>query len=213
MSIYRSMFKKFGHQNWWPGETPFEIAVGAVLTQNTSWGNVERAIDNLKNAGALDPFVLRTLPVSSLAEFIKPAGYFNVKAQRLKALVDFICDELEGDVTLLKRFPVLTAREKLLSVNGVGKETADSILLYAVGLPIFVIDAYTRRILGRLGLCEPDTEYDVMQSLFMKHLPEDVALYNDYHAQFVRLAKVHCRKKPLCKGCPLKKWCSFSAGE
>lgn len=205
MEIYRRLYAHFGPQHWWPGETPFEVVVGAVLTQNTNWQNVERAIANLKAAGLLSLEALRGLSLEELARLIRPAGYFNLKARRLRSLLDLIAGELGGRLERLWEPPLERSRERLLSVWGVGPETADSILLYAGGQPVFVIDAYTFRILGRHGLARQGMDYHQLQALFMDHLPRDPALYNEYHALLVRLGKELCRKaNPRCGGCPLE---------
>ena len=198
------MYNHFGPLHWWPGETPFEIMVGAILTQNTSWVNVERAIENLKKEGLLDPYKMFELPDERMKELIKPSGFFNVKTKRLKAFLEFFIREYNGDVEEMKKEDLSTLRKKLLSVNGIGKETADSILLYALDKPIFVVDAYTRRIFSRHGFVPQDIEYDDLQRFFMKNLPQDVSLYNEYHAQIVLTGKNYCRKTPLCEKCPLK---------
>lgn len=192
---------------WWPGETPFEVAVGAVLTQNTTWTGVERVIGALKAASLLTLEALAALPEPELAEMLRPVGYFRVKARRLKSLVDFLVRCCDGDPARLSRWPVLEARRRLLEVHGVGRETADSILLYGAGLPIFVIDAYTRRIFGRLGLLDPGLDYDLLRKAFEEALPRDVALWNDYHAQIVIHGKEVCRPRPRCGACVLASGC------
>lgn len=212
--VYARLLAARGHQRWWPGETPFEVAVGAVLTQNTAWTNVERAIANLKAAGALDAGTILALDEPALAALLRPAGYFNVKARRLRALVRYLCDEAGGDPARLDGRDVPRLRASLLAVPGVGRETADSILLYAVGLPVFVVDAYTRRIFGRLGRIDPDADYDAIRAVFEAALPRDVGLYNDYHAQIVALGKDVCRPRPRCEACVLSDLCAhFGAGE
>lgn len=204
--IYRDLHGAFGHQDWWPGETPFEIMVGAILTQNTAWTNVELAIANLKKAGVLSPRKMRRLLRRRLARLIRPAGYFNVKARRLHAFVDFLFTEYGGNLRRMFREEPQRLREKLLAVNGIGPETADSILLYAGEMPSFVIDAYTKRIFGRHGLQTQEADYATWKALFEKALPKDVALYNDFHAQIVHLGKHHCKTRPVCRGCPLEKY-------
>ncbi|MBM4329281.1 MAG: endonuclease III domain-containing protein [Deltaproteobacteria bacterium] len=201
--MYRAMRGHFGHRNWWPGNSPFEVCVGAVLTQNTAWRNVVRAIHNLKAAAALDPFRIHELSHDELAALIRPAGYFNVKARRLRNFVDHLVLRHQGESDNLFQAPVEALRRELLFINGVGKETADSIILYAAGKPIFVVDAYTRRILGRHGLVSENADYDTVQLLFHAHVPRDVALYNDFHAQFVAVGHSHCKRVPLCDSCPL----------
>ncbi len=207
LDIYQRLFDRFGPQHWWPGETKTEIVIGAILTQNTNWGNVERAIANLKKARAVNFRVLGAMPQSVLAEHIRPSGYFNIKARRLKNFVQFFMKEMKGSWRALAALPLNEARERVLSVNGVGPETADSILLYAFDRPTFVIDAYTKRIFGRYGLCARDAEYHDLQAVFMRDLPSDVPLFNEYHALIVRLAKDHCRIQPGCAGCPLAGRC------
>ncbi|MCA1960416.1 MAG: endonuclease III domain-containing protein [Desulfomonile sp.] len=203
MNMYATMRGAFGHRNWWPGDTPFEVCVGAVLTQNTSWKNVAKAIANLANHGALDPFTLCKMPLDELAELIRPSGYYNVKARRLRNFIVLLVEKYGGDLDALFSLPVTDLREELLSVRGIGKETADSIILYAAHKPIFVVDAYTKRVLVRHGLVDEDADYDAMQELFHFHLPPDVALYNDFHAQFVAVGHHYCKKEPRCRQCPL----------
>ncbi len=203
--IYRRMYEALGPQGWWPGESPFEVCIGAILTQNTNWQNVERAIANLKEAGLLSPQALYALPVEILAEYIRPAGYFRVKARRLKNFIKFLVEEFQASLDNLFSLPLSKARQRLLGVSGIGPETADSILLYAGGKPIFVVDAYTRRILLRHGLATEDMTYQDLQDLFMKHLPPESTLFNEYHALLVAVGKKFCRpRKPLCSACPLK---------
>ncbi len=203
--IFERLYDHFGPQGWWPGEDPFEICVGAILTQNTNWQNVERAIENLKKRGLLDPKKLYKLSREELAALIRPAGYFRVKAQRLKNFLRFLHEEYQGELERLFAEGLPRAREKLLSVSGIGPETADSILLYAGGIPIFVIDAYTRRILLRHGLATEEMGYDELQEFFMKNLPEDPELFNEYHALLVACGKHYCRpRRPVCENCPLQ---------
>jgi len=204
--VYTALRKAFGHQKWWPGDTPFEVILGAILTQNTAWTNVEKAMRNLKNAGKLSFKALRRVPAKKLAQWIRPSGYFNVKAARLKAFMDFLDRECRGDLSKLKRNRMPELREKLLAVKGVGPETADSILLYALGKKSFVIDAYTRRIFSRHGLAKTHETYERWREIFMRALPDDRDLYNDFHAQIVRTGKDHCRKVPRCDSCPLHRF-------
>lgn len=204
-TIYQAMLKALGPQGWWPGRTRFEVIVGAILTQNTSWGNVARAIENLRGAGALTPQALATIPPARLARLIRSSGYYNVKAGRVKRFLSFLGERYGLNVSrMLARRPS-SLRKELLAVPGIGPETADSILLYAGGVPIFVVDAYTRRILSRHGLIAPDASYDEMQALFMGALPPDAALYNEYHALLVAAGKEYCRPVPRCAGCPLRR--------
>ncbi|UCH78175.1 MAG: endonuclease III domain-containing protein [Candidatus Coatesbacteria bacterium] len=203
--IYRRLEAAYGDQQWWPGETPFEIAVGAILTQNTAWGNVEKALARLREADRLTFERLAALPPETLAPLIKPAGYYNVKARRLAAFLDFLGAEYGGRVEALAEEGLSPAREKLLAVKGIGPETADSILLYACGLPTFVVDAYTYRVLFRHGLAEEAASYDELKELFEAHLPPEVALYNQYHALLVRVGRERCRRgEPRCAGCALE---------
>ncbi len=203
-SIYAKLFDSFGPQHWWPGDTPFEVAVGAVLTQNTNWGNVEKAIANLKKANALCPVAIDRMSPPRLAELIRPSGYYNVKAGRLKALVAFIMREYHGNIERMRNGDPEKLRRKLLEINGIGQETADSILLYAAGMPFFVIDAYTKRMLSRHGILSADAEYEDFQGLFHRSLARSVPLYNEYHALIVKTGKTFCRPRdPLCGDCPL----------
>ena len=206
--IRQRLDEHFGQLGWWPADSPFEVAVGAILTQNTAWTNVEYAIGNLKHAGVLDPVNLAGLAPETLQELIRPAGFFRQKACRLQNLAGHLVKHWGGDVDALCSGPLPEARNRLLALAGIGPETADSILLYAAARPSFVVDAYTRRIFQRIGLLQGNESYDEIRRLFMQHLPVDVALYNDYHAQIVQLAKTCCRKKlPLCRGCPLNQTC------
>ncbi len=203
--IYHALYGAFGPQHWWPGETPFEVAVGAILTQNTNWTNVERAIANLKKASALDPLAMHGMSEERLAELIRPSGYYNVKAKRLKAFISFLVEGYSGKTEAMSREETGALREKLLSIKGIGKETADSILLYALGKPVFVIDAYTKRVLSRHNVLSMDDAYDDFQSLFHSGLGPHSPLYNEYHALFVRTGKDFCRPgSPACKGCPIE---------
>lgn len=206
MAMYQLLFDHYGPQHWWPAESPFEVLVGAVLTQNTSWKNVEKAIANLKNQELLSLTRLHELPEDRLALEIRPAGYYNLKARRLKNLLTFLVDQYESSLEALSTGDMRTLREGLLSVKGVGPETADSILLYAGGRPVFVVDAYTYRVLKRHGLAEDPMSYEDLQNLFMDHLPEDPKLYNEFHALLVRVGKRRCVRVPKCAGCPLETW-------
>ncbi len=202
--MYELLYQRFGPQHWWPGETPFEVMVGAVLTQNTNWANVEKAIGNLKERGWLSPQALHSLPLEAIAEAIRPSGYFNVKAKRLKALVDFLWEEYQGDLERMFAEDTDTLRGKLLSIPGLGPETVDSILLYAGNKLAFVVDAYTKRIFSRHGLCFEDVDYHQLQSLITESIPKDVSLYNEFHALLVKVGKEYCKKRqPLCANCPL----------
>lgn len=202
--IYRLLHNAFGPQNWWPGETRLEIMVGAILTQNTNWANVEKAIVNLKSAACLKPEVLRRMDTARLAELIRPAGYYNLKAKRLKNFVDWLFEDYGGDAVNLESVNTEQLRAELLAIKGVGCETADSILLYALDRPVFVVDAYTARIAIRHGLIEPGADYEQLRLLFESNLPEDVLLFNEYHALLVRTGKEFCKTKARCDGCPLE---------
>jgi endonuclease-3 related protein len=202
--IYHALYTCYGPQYWWPGDSPFEIMVGAVLTQNTAWSNVERAIANLKAAGLLELSALLQTPEPALAQQIRPAGYFNVKARRLLGLCRFLAEHQE-----LAGLDDHELRERLLAVHGIGPETADDILLYAFERPVFVIDAYTRRLFARLGLVEAQAGYETLRRAFEQALGPDVQLYNEYHALIVRHAKEVCRPKPACGSCCLAVLCSY----
>ena len=205
--IFEKLQTFFGPQGWWPGETPLEMVVGAVLTQNTAWGNVCKAITNLKNGGMLSFEALLTLPVEDLAALIRPSGYYNIKARRLQNLLLMIEEKYQGELDLLLRDDMMAGRRNLLSVQGIGPETADSILLYGGGHPVFVVDAYTHRIFSRHHLLADESDYDSIQEYFMSMLPAESSLFNEYHALIVRLGKEFCKKhKPLCEQCPLKGW-------
>jgi endonuclease-3 related protein len=205
--VYRRLRRHFGHAGWWPGDTPFEVCLGAILTQNTSWTNVEKALAALRRRNRLSYDRLRSLPPSRIAPLIRSSGYYNVKARRVKAFLDFLGREYGGRVERMAVEEPSVLRAKLLGVDGIGRETADSIVLYAAGLPQFVVDAYTRRIFERLGLLRGDEPYDEVQEIFMSRLGPDAALYNDYHAQIVRLGKDVCRPHPRCDDCPLEDMC------
>ena len=203
--IYKLLFDSFGPQHWWPGQTQFEIITGAILTQNTSWANVEKAIANLKSAGCLTPKKLHQLDVSQLAEYIRPAGYYNIKTKRLKNFINWLFDNYDGQPANLENIDTGQLRAELLAINGIGFETADSILLYAFERPVFVIDAYTARIAFRHQLIEPDAVYEQLRELFQSNLPEDTQLFNEYHALLVRAGKEFCKPKARCPSCPLEK--------
>ncbi len=202
-NIYELLLERFGPQHWWPGDTPFEIAVGAILTQNTNWTNVEKAIANLSEADCLIPQRIHELAHEELAALIRPAGYFNVKAKRLRNFVDWLVDQYAGDLENLRNVATHRLREELLAVNGIGRETADSILLYALDKEIFVVDAYTARVAIRHGLIDADADYEQLQCLFESNLPPDLQTYNEYHALLVRVGKEFCKPRPKCEKCPL----------
>jgi len=203
--IYELLFERFGPQDWWPGETQFEIMIGAILTQNTSWANVEKAIANLKAADCMTTEKLHGLEVPQLTELIRPAGYYNLKAARLKNFLDWLFDDYDGDLNNIERLDTSRLRSELLAVKGIGPETADSILLYAFDRAVFVVDAYTARAACRHQLIEPGADYEQLQRLFESNLPQDVQLFNEYHALLVMVGKEYCRPKARCPGCPLEK--------
>jgi len=203
-AVYKKLYARFGPQYWWPGRSPFEVMVGAILTQNTSWGNVEKAIIRLREKGRLSPAALYRLRQPRLAALIRPAGYYNIKAARLRNYTRFYLDEFGGSVSRMARAEASCLRARLLAVNGIGEETADSILLYALGKPVFVVDAYTKRIFSRHGFFPADSDYARVQSVFTGALGSDARLFNEYHALIVRLGKDYCHKtRPRCEGCPL----------
>jgi endonuclease-3 related protein len=204
IKIYRTLYQTYGPRHWWPGETSFEVMVGAILTQNTSWRNVEKAIQKLKGKGVLNPEGIHHLKRSELARLIKSSGYYRIKTDRLKSFIDFLFEEYDGNIKKMGRERLGELREKLLGVKGIGPETADSILLYGLKKPIFVVDAYTRRILSRHGIISEKASYEEVQKLFMDYLPHDEKLFNEYHALFVYLGKTVCKKIPRCELCPLK---------
>jgi endonuclease-3 related protein len=211
MAVYQALFAAWGPQRWWPAKTRFEMMVGAILTQNTAWTNVEKAIVNLKRAKALSPRALHAMTEVTLAELIRPAGYFNVKARRLKRFVAWLQREHGGQPAAFFRGEAADLRRRLLAVHGIGKETADSMLLYAGYFPVFVVDAYTRSFLLRHNWIDPKAGYDDIAAMFREGLntvPVDrkVAVFNEYHALIVALAKKHCRSKPECASCPLRRW-------
>jgi len=207
LDIYETLFRYFGPQHWWPGDTPFEVIVGAMLTQNTNWANVSRAITNLKKNHLLSLESLSSLSPDILAEKIRPAGYYNLKTARVKNLLAVINNDYAGVLEDFLDEETSTLRQKLLEIKGIGPETADSILLYAANRPVFVVDTYTHRILFRHGLIAEEEDYHEIQTLFVDSLPGDVALFNEYHALLVRLGKEYCKKsKPLCSACPLERY-------
>ena len=207
-SIYRLLFRAYGPQHWWPGDSPFEVLVGAVLTQNTSWANVEKAIANLKRERVMTFSSMIKAAPKKLALFIRPSGSFNIKTKRLRHLLLYIHSHYAANLTRMFEVDPAQLRQQLLEVNGIGPETADSILLYAGEKPFFVIDAYTRRIFSRLGLITGNADYRTMQGLFMDNLPRDTRFYNEYHALIVRIGKEHCKKiRPRCNNCPIRQKC------
>ncbi|MEK7288734.1 MAG: endonuclease III domain-containing protein [Planctomycetota bacterium] len=206
LDMYQKMQDALGPMHWWPGETPFEVIIGAILTQNTNWTNVEKAIKNLKAARKLDPNEIHQLSEAELAQLIRPSGFFNVKAKRVKTFINWLFSRYEGDLTYLFDRGLPALREELLSIKGIGPETADSILLYAGNLPTFVVDAYTYRIFSRHGLIPEESSYDEMKDFFEENLPQDVQLYNEYHALLVNIGKRYCKPKQSCEQCPLKEF-------
>ncbi len=206
MEMYTLLFDRLGPQHWWPAESAIEVLVGAILTQNTNWKNVEKAIKQLSARGLLSLRAIHETNLPELAEAIKPAGYYNVKAKRLENLVGYLVEHYEADLGRFFSQKTSKLREELLSIKGIGPETADSILLYAGGHPVFVVDAYTFRILSRHGLCDETAGYHELQELFMDHLPGEAALFNEFHALIVRTGKEFCTKRPACEDCPLADW-------
>jgi len=205
-AVYRALYRHFGAQHWWPGRTRFEIMVGAILTQNTSWTNVEKAIARLRAARALSPARLHALSHRALAELIRPAGYFNLKAHRLHAFTAFLHHAHRGSLDRLFRLPTPALRSALLGVKGIGPETADSMVLYAAGRAQFVVDAYTRRLVERHDWMHPGADYHEVAALFTRMVPASVPVYNEYHALLVALGKHYCRPTPRCAACPLRRW-------
>lgn len=204
---YYALLAAHGPQDWWPGRSRFEVIVGAILTQNTSWSNVEPALYNLRREKLLSPAAMRHVLLARLQSLIRSSGYFRQKARKLKAFTDFLYTAFAGSLTRMFRTPTAVLRERLLGVHGIGPETADSILLYAGGHPVFVIDAYTRRLLERHGLVPSGQRYEQLRMLFERGLPQDVALYNEFHALIVRTGKLHCRARdPRCNECPLREF-------
>lgn len=206
LECYNLLSKRYGPQHWWPADTPFEVMVGAILTQNTNWGNVEKAITNLKGRSLLTPQKINDLRRDRLAALIRPAGYYNIKTKRLKNFVSGYLKEFSGRPAGLRNLSPADARTWLLSIKGIGPETADSILLYALEKPVFVVDAYTKRILERHGLIPEEVTYDELQEIFMDNLEPEAGKYNEYHALLVRAGKEFCKKNPRCSGCPLENW-------
>ncbi len=203
LKIYDKLFSFYGPQHWWPGDSPFEVAVGAILTQNTNWSNVEKAIVNLKAARLLSARALNRVPTTQLALLIRPSGYFNIKAKRLKAFLAFLLKAYRGSLKEMGKGDTVSLRRALLNVHGIGPETADSILLYALHKPVFVIDAYTRRVMSRHGIMDYGSSYDEYQLMFHRMLEKDISFFNEYHALLVMVGKDFCKPKPLCGRCPL----------
>ena len=208
LALFQSLLDEHGAQGWWPGDSLFEIMVGAVLTQNTAWTNVEKAIDNLRASGCLDPEAMLAVEPATLAAMIRPAGYFNVKGARLRNLCRAVGEA--GGLDPLRCWPTDRLRHFLLAVNGVGPETADDILLYGFERPVFVVDAYTRRLFSRLGLARGDEPYDELRRGVEAALGPDAALYNAFHALIVVHGKLLCRPRPRCEGCALGDSCLYA---
>ena len=205
--IYKKLFSSFGPQKWWPAKTRLEVIVGAILVQNTNWSNAKKAIANLRKYDLLSIEGLKSISTRQLSLLIKPSGYFRVKTKRLKNFIHFLFEEFDGDLNKVAKEKTQILRKKLLSVNGIGPETADSIILYAFNKPIFVVDAYTRRIFSRHKFAKSTDDYQTLQNLFSESLDFDVTIFNEYHALIVYLGKTFCKsKKPLCKECPLKEF-------
>ncbi|MGB4599659.1 MAG: endonuclease III domain-containing protein [Trichlorobacter sp.] len=210
VTIFERLQARHGPRHWWPAENPFEVCAGAILTQNTNWGNVEKALANLKAAGRLSPEGISSLPPDQLAALIRSAGYFNAKARSLQEFAGFLLQTAQGDLARLFAGDWQLLRQQLLSVRGIGPETADSMLLYAGQQPSFVVDAYTRRIFSRLGLVDPTISYELLRTFCMERLPPEVPLYNEFHALLVEHGKQHCRPCPRCGDCCLADCCAFS---
>jgi endonuclease-3 related protein len=203
--IFESLFRTYGPQNWWPGESPFEVIVGAILTQNTNWRNVEAAIKNLAEEDLLSPKAIERITMKRLSQLVRPSGYYNVKAKRLKEFTRYIVREYSGDFRKMRRRGIEILRKEILTIKGIGQETGDTILLYGLKKPIFVVDTYTKRILFRHGLIGEGATYEEIQDLFNRSVKKDVKRYNEFHALLVRLGKERCRRKnPLCSGCPIE---------
>jgi endonuclease-3 related protein len=204
LEIYETLAAHYGPRGWWPADSPFEVVVGAILTQNTAWTNVEKAIANLKQLGPLTPEALLRLPEETLSNAIRPSGYYRRKTARLRNFLDLLAEKFQCQLDILFELPTEALREELLAVSGIGPETADSILLYAASRPVFVIDAYTIRILSRHQLLPEETSYAEAQQWVTDHLPGDVQLFNEFHALLVAIGKDFCRPRPKCPGCPLE---------
>ncbi len=204
LEIYKRLLERYSKQDWWPSESRFEVIIGAILTQNTNWRNVEKAIENLKKANILTAEKMYQCNSQTLAELIRPSGYYNIKTKRIKNFLEWLFENYDGQIETLEPIETSCLREELLSINGIGKETADSILLYGLEKPTFIVDSYTARVLGRHGLIDSYCGYDDIKELFESNLDKDAKLYNEYHALIVTLGKEHCKKRPICDGCPLE---------
>lgn len=206
--LFQLLYAHYGKQSWWPAKTPFEVCVGAILTQNTNWGNVEKAIKSLRSARMLSLLKIAEADEKKLGELIRSSGYFNQKAKSLKLFSRHVQENYSGSLEKMFGKPIEELRAELLSLHGIGKETADSIILYAAKKPVFVVDAYTKRIINRI-YGESLDSYDELQELFHAGLPHSVQQFNEFHAVLVEHAKVYCRKEPNCKNCPVQEQCSF----
>ena len=204
MTVYHQLLKRIGPRHWWPADSPFEVIIGAILTQNTSWANVKKTIRNLKQHDLLSPKALDRIPEKELASLIRASGYFNQKAKKIKQFANYFLNHYQGSIKKMSQKNTHTLRKELLSIYGIGEETADSILLYALQKPIFVVDTYTRRILYRHGWFHENPSYQELQEFFMKRLSPDVSLFNEFHALLDYIGHFYCRKTPLCNLCPLK---------
>ncbi len=214
MKIYDLMSAYFGPRGWWPGDSNFEICVGAILTQSVSWKNTAKAISNLKNAGLLDLKAMHCCPQAEIEKCIVPAMYFRTKARKLKAFVSHVMGKYNGDLSRMLARDGPELREELLAIYGIGPETADSMILYAAGKRVFVVDAYTRRIFSRLGFYQDNISYTQMQEFFMHRLPPEVPLYNEFHALIVGIGNRFCSsRRPKCQECPLREFCNYSRRE
>ena len=211
-AVYDRLAERYGPRGWWPADGPFEVIVGAILTQRTAWTNVEKALANLKQAGALSPAAMRALSAGELADLIRPSGFYRSKARKLLAFLDLLAEGFEGDLGRMLAAPGNELRPSLLATHGIGAETADVILLYAARQPFFVVDAYTRRTFSRLGVRPGGDTYNAWQRLFEESLPRDAALYGEYHALIVEHAKGICRAEPLCDRCALAEVCESGLG-
>ncbi len=209
LKIYDKLLNRFGKRNWWHADTKFEVIVGAILTQQASWKNVEIAISNLKRKNLIEPKSLYNLPITKLEQLIKPSGFFKVKTKRLRSFLKFFIDKYDGNLENMFEVPLENLRKELLSVHGIGPETCDSILLYAGDKPIFVVDAYTVRLCQRYPLIN-SKKYEEIQELFQKNLPKNVNLFNEFHALIVELGKNYCKIKPVCEKCPLNEGCKYA---
>lgn len=212
LEVFQRLYGRYGPQGWWPAQSKFEVIVGAVLTQAITWAGVERAIENMRAAGVFSLEGLTETPVEELAQLVKPCLYYNVKAGKLKAFAAHLWRHHKGDLEAFLSQDALALRQELLSIYGIGEETADDILLYAAERPFFVIDAYTRRIVRRLGMAPAREDYRSFQGLFHRGLPRDAPLFNEYHALLDRHAKESCRKRPLCSSCCLLELCPTGEG-